>query len=333
MAPKRKIRVGVIGAGGISQVAHIPNLDAEPAAYPVAVCDTDAGRAASVADRFSIPHWYDEPERMFNSIEMDCVVITTPTITHLPLCQLAFECGVDVMVEKPFARTVEEGLRIVDAAEKSGQIMMIAMNHRFRDDTDHLKNLIDSGELGDILMVRAGWMRRLGVWGRPYWFTDPKLAGGGVMFDLGLQMIDMVFYLLNFPTVVEAVGGISHKVLELEVEDSASAFIRFADDVTFTLGVSWANIYREDVAYTYFSGSQGGASLNPLRLTRRQGDRLLELTPPGLGDQVDLYHRSFRLEIAHFIDCVRRRAEPLSTGREALAVLKVVEQLYQSSGQ
>ncbi len=333
MAPKKKTRVGVIGAGGISQVAHIPNLLAEPTVNLVALCDSEPGRAATLADRFGIPSWYDLPEKMFRSEKMDCVVIATPTISHLPLCQLALESGAGVMVEKPFARNADEARRIVEIVKQTGQILMVGMNHRFRDDTDHLKNLLDNGELGEIISVHAGWLKRIGVWGRPYWFTDPKLSGGGVMLDLGIQMIDLVSYLLGFPPVVEAVGGTSQKMLDLQVEDSATAFIRFTNEVTFTLEVSWANCERGDVAYTFFSGSQGGASLDPLQLTRRQGNRVVEITPPGLGDPVELYHHSFKLEIAHFIDCVRRRVKPLSNGAEALAVLEVVEQLYKSSGQ
>ncbi|NQT33652.1 Gfo/Idh/MocA family oxidoreductase [bacterium] len=332
MTFKKKIQVAIIGAGGISQVSHIPNLAADPSAKLVAVCDTDAGRAATLADRFDIPSWYDEPERMFRNEDIDCVVIATPTISHLPLCQLALESDVDVMIEKPFARNLAEATKMVGIAERTGKILMVGMNHRFRDDTEHLKNLVDGDELGEIITVRAGWLKRLGVWGRPYWFTDPKLAGGGVLLDLGLQMLDLVFYLLGFPPVVKTVGSISHKVLELEVEDTASAIIQFANEVTFTLNVSWANCDREDIAYMFFSGSQGVASLNPLRLTRRQGNRVVEMTPPGLGDDVELYRRSFRLEVAHFIDCVRERAEPLSSAKEALAVYEVVDQLYQSAG-
>ncbi len=332
MAVKRKVRVGIIGAGGISQVAHIPNLVAEPSAELVAVCDIDANRAALVADRHRIPAWFDEPERMFRSKRLDCVLIATPTISHLPLCQLALESGIDVMIEKPFARNADEARRMVETAEQTDQLLMVGMNHRFRDDTAHLKQLLDGEDLGELLTVRSGWLRRHGVWGRPYWFTDPKLAGGGVLLDLGIQMIDLVLHLLGFPTVVEAVCGTSHKALELEVEDSATAFIRFDDEVTFSLNVSWANYDSDDVAYTFFSGSQGSASLNPLRMARRHGKRVVEMIPPGLGDQVELYRRSFETEISHFIDCVKRRTQPLSTGKQGLAALEIVEQLYHSSG-
>ena len=333
MAVERKVRVGVIGAGGISQVAHIPNLLAVPSAELAAVCDTDSNRAALVADRFEIPAWFDQPERMLQVEKLDCVLVATPTISHLPLCKLALESGADVLIEKPFARNFDEARQMVETAERTGRLLMIGMNHRFRDDTALLKQLLESGELGELLMVRSGWLKRHGVWGRPYWFTDPKLSGGGVLLDLGIQMLDLVLYLLGFPTVVEMACGISHKTLELEVEDTAVAFIRFADEVVFSLEVSWANYDRDDVAYTLFSGSLGGASLNPLRFSRRQRNRVVEVTPPGLGDLMELYRRSFKAEISHFIECVQRRTEPLSNARQGLQVQEVIEGLYRSSGQ
>lgn len=346
------IKVGIIGAGGIAQVSHIPNLMMEPSARLVAICDSDSRRAALVAERFGLSTgkgsvhggWYDEPEMMLKNEPLDCVIISTPTISHLPMCQLAFEHGVDVMVEKPFARNAAEARRIVEISEETGQLLMVAMNHRFRDDTLRLKELLDLETLGELSSVHSGWLKRLGVWTRPHWFTDRKLAGGGVLLDLGLQMIDLILYLLNFPQVVEVSCGISDKVLELDVEDTASVFIRFDDGVTFLLAVSWANYDTEDIAYTYFSGEEGGASLNPLRVTRRQRDRVISLREPGLEDGVALYRHSFQRELSHFIKSVQQRtqlepAEPdhpnhpaLSSGRQAIAVMDVIDRLYQSAG-
>lgn len=332
MVNRRRTQVGVIGAGGISQLCHIPNLVNEARTDLVAVCDTDISRATSVTKRFGIPHWFDEPELMFNRLDLDCVVLTTPTITHLPLCQLAMESGVDVMVEKPFAINIDEARRIVEIAEKTGQILMVGMNHRFREDVAHLKRSLEKNQLGELFMVRSGWLKRLGVWGRPYWFTDPKLAGGGVLMDLGLQMIDMVLFLLDFPAIVEVSCGIGNHVLGLEVEDTATAFIRFEDGVTFQLAVSWAICHDQDIAYTYFDGSHGGASLNPFNINRRQKDRIVPESIPQLVDEAQLYRRSFQSEISHFIACVKSRTQPVSSGYEALAAIEAVSKLYRISG-
>jgi predicted dehydrogenase len=332
MSGKRKVRVGIIGAGGISQVAHIPNLVSEPGAEVAAVSDIDPARAAMVAKRFEIAKWYDEPEQMLRREKLDAVLIATPTISHLPLCQMALESGVDVMVEKPLARNCVEARTIVEVADLRGRQVMVAMNHRFREDAAQLKQMVARGELGDIVMVRSGWLKPIGVWGRPYWFTDPKLAGGGVLMDLGLQMIDLVMFVLGFAPVLDAVGTISHKVLDLQVEDAATAHIRFADEATLLMEVSWANIHQRDVAYTVFSGSQGSASLNPLKLVRRTRNRIMEIAVPGLGDEISLYRRSYKAEIAHFINCIGSRSSCSSSGREAVAVMEVVERIYRSAG-
>ena len=94
------------------------------------------------------------------------------------------------------------------------------------------------------------------------------------------------------------------------------------------MDVSWGNCDTQDVAYTYFSGSQGSVSLNPLRINRRKKDKIMSESSPVTADAVELYRRSFQSEIIHFIDSVTDRSEPLSSGREALAVIEVIDRLY-----
>lgn len=332
MSETKKLRLGIIGAGGISQVTHIPNLLAEKSVELVAISDNNTGRAIAVAERFGIPVWFDDPEQMLRQVSLDGVIISTPTISHPALARMALESGVDVMLEKPFARTVAEGKTIVEAAEKSKQLLMVAMNHRFRPDSLHLREVISKGEIGALTMVRAGWLRQLGVWGRPMWFSDQRLAGGGVLMDLGMQMLDLVCFLTDFPSVIEVTGSIDHRALDLEVEDTATAYVRFANNMVVQLEVSWANCDDHDKAYTWCSGTRGAAALNPLRISRRLRDKVETLKLPGFGDPVKLYRNSFRFEIAHFIRCIRTREQPGSSGREALAVLEIIEKVYKSAG-
>jgi predicted dehydrogenase len=327
---EKKVRVGIVGAGGISQVTHIPNLKNMEGVTVSAICDADAGRASAVADRLEINSWFDDPEKMMKNSDLDCVIITASTITHLPISQIALENGVDVLMEKPFARTAQEARRIVQIADDNDRIVMAGMNHRFREDTSHLKDILASGDMGDLFMVHCGWLKRLGVWGRPYWFMDPNLAGGGVLMDLGLQIIDLVLFLLDYPTIIEARCGTSNKVLGLDVEDTAGVFLRFENEAVMLMEVSWANCATRDLAYTFFASSLGRASLNPLHINQRQGDRIISMGGPVMADEAELYRRSFNAEMMHFIDCVRDRNEPMSSGREAIAAIETVEMLYAS---
>lgn len=332
MPGKQKLRAAVIGAGGISQVSHIPNLLALPNVEVAAICDNDIGRAISVAKRFGVPAYYEDAEQMFSRLKVDFVLVATPTISHLPICQAAFENGVDVLVEKPLARSVEEARAIVESAERLQRILMVGMNHRFRVDTLHLKNALLDGKLGDIVQVRSGWLKRLGVWGKPYWFTDKIMSGGGVLLDLGLQLIDLILYLLDYRPIVEMNCSLSNLVLGLEVEDTAAAFLRFADGATMLLEVSWAHCSDEDTAHTIFSGSHGAAALNPLRITRRKGDWVVQERIDATTDERLLYKNSYFEEIKHFIARVEDRQVPLSSGREALSALDVVQRLYHAAG-
>ena len=327
-----KLRIGIIGAGGIAQVSHLPNLTSLPNVELAAVCDLNQGRAAVISQRFGIKHWYDEPERMLKKEHLDGVIITTPTFTHLPLLQLACESGAHVLVEKPFARNTAEARRMVEIAERTGKKLLVGMNHRFRNDTTQLRNLLSQRFIGDVISIRAGWLKQFGVWSRPQWFTDRRSAGGGVLMDLGVQMIDLVLYLMNFPTVVESACSTSYNVLGLDVEDTAVAYSRFADGSSMTLNVSWASFAEKDTAFTMISGSHGEVSMNPLIVNIRQQEKVVTLNPYSHWDETEAYRRSYFKELFHFTEVVAGKAEPVSTGGEAVQVLDLVERLYNSAG-
>jgi predicted dehydrogenase len=96
--------------------------------------------------------------------------------------------------------------------------------------------------------------------------------------------------------------------------------------------VSWANCDLKDKAYTWLSGTHGIVAMNPMRLTRRQKDQIEQILVPSSGAEVKVYRNSYKLEMSHFLSCVRSRREPISTGREAVAVLEVLEKVYKSAG-
>jgi predicted dehydrogenase len=120
--------------------------------------------------------------------------------------------------------------------------------------------------------------------------------------------------------------------LGLDVEDNASVLIRFEDGAVLLLEVGWGNCDDKDVALTFFSCSNGGAFLNPLRLTRRQGDKIITLHDKVVADEVQLYRRSFSRELTHYLECIRENTKPISPGQDAVAVMEIIDRLYESSG-
>ena len=159
-----KVRVAIIGAGWIAQVAHIPVWKKLENVELVAVCDTVKTRAKAVAEKYKIPQVFTRDEDLLKRDDIDAVDICVPTHMHERLTLDALSAGKHVLVEKPMSRTVEEGEKMVRASRQYKRQLMVAMNVRFRYDAANLKSFIEGGELGEVFYAKAGWMQRQKKW-------------------------------------------------------------------------------------------------------------------------------------------------------------------------
>jgi predicted dehydrogenase len=329
-----KLRIGVIGTGGISQLVHLPIIKKHPDAELVAIADLELAKAATVADRFKIPNFYRDPERLLGRDDIDAVHVNTPTNSHLAVTLAALSAGKHVLVEKPIARKAEEAQRMVRAARDANRTLMVAMNLRFRPDSLTLRKFIEAGEIGHVSAVRARWLKKKDRWSRSPWLNNSRISGGGVLMDLGIQMLDVCLWIQGNPPVQRVSAHATRDRLGFRVEDTLVAFYMLKGDTSLYLNVTWAYMSDESDAQTIFSGNKGTATLNPLKITKEVQDSLVNVTPVGkpLRPQ-DLYRRSFESEIDHFYQCLLGKADPLSTGSEAAALLEIVEATYQSAAE
>lgn len=325
------IRLGVIGAGGIAQAVHLPNLKKFEDVRLEAICDLDVSKAGLVAQKFGIPRFFEDPQNLLSQPQIDAVVVLTPTNSHLALTLMALNAGKHVLVERPISRKVSEAQKMVEAAKNAKRLLMVAMNHRFRPDAMILKNFIEGGELGDIFMVRSGWLKKKGRWSGAEWSLNKRISGGGVMMDLGLQMLDLSLWLMNNYTVESISALLFHNMLGLDVEDTIACQLQLEGGRILTVHASWALLAPETQAYAHFWGTKGAAVLNPLRIEKEMHGNLVNVTPEKPITPKELYRSSFRYEMRHFIECVRHNRQPVSSGEEALKVLKVVEAIYKAA--
>jgi predicted dehydrogenase len=326
----RKIQVGILGAGGMAQVVHIPLLRKHPDVNLVAVCDLDSKKAALVAQKNKVPHFFSDVERFLRLDGLDAVFVCTPTNSHMAFSLAALSAGKHVMVEKPVARNHAEALRMVKAATEAKRTLMVAMNHRFRPDSMILRNFLEANELGKMVRVRAGWLKKQNVWTRPPWVMNPKISGGGVLMDLGIQMLDICLWILGNPKV-EKVSAISARtVTGRKVEDTVFAFYRLRGGTSLTIDVSWSLMADESVAYTLFYGKQGSAELNPLKITKEMHGDLVNVTPGKSHTPLDLYKKSFEFEVDHFVQSILHKRKTISSVEDAADVMAVIEATYRS---
>src|SRR3954471_8846360 len=191
------VRIGVVGAGAIAQLAHLPVLGKMRGAKLVAVCDNDRPKARALADRFDIADVYTDIEDLLEADDLRALVVATPNHLHEPHVLSAIAAGKDVLCERPRALTARGVERIVNAAARAGRKVFVANNHRFRSDVQALAGFLRGGELGKLTGMRAGaYHHRRAEQG---WRQRRAESGGGAFFDYGLPLLDLAMWLADFP--------------------------------------------------------------------------------------------------------------------------------------
>ncbi|MDQ0730557.1 Gfo/Idh/MocA family protein [Arthrobacter sp. B1I2] len=277
-APATELRVGVVGIGWAGQ-QHLKAYSELEGVRIVSLAGMEQDLRDSLQAEYAIPNAFADWQDMLDHGGLDAVSVAVPTFLHAPIAISALERGLHVLSEKPIARNAVEGQAMVDAARKAGRVLDVAFNHRRRGDIQALKGIIDQGGLGRPYYAKASWLRRSGIPTLGSWFTNPELAGGGPLADIGVHALDYALHLLGEPKVL-AVSAATHSELgpqgrgggsqysalasthAFEVEDFASAFIRLEGGGTLLIEASWAT-YREtdDLLDFTIYGTDGGAEL------------------------------------------------------------------------
>ena len=304
-----KINVGVIGLG-IGRY-HVDRYAKCPRANIVAVADKDEELASKIAKENNVPFVYTDYKRLLEREDIDAVSVCLPNFLHAPVTIEALEAGKHVLCEKPMACTSNEAEKMIGVANKTGKKLMIGMTHRFRKDTQFLKKLIEEGELGEIYYAHTLWLRRRGMpvvdfppdaeMGRGMWFIQKDKAGGGALMDIGVHMLDLVWWLMGRPKIRTVCGFTfdkigKEKIAGFSVDDFAVAFIRVDSSAIINLEVSWATHTEKEQLIKLF-GTKGGARLDPLILYTTKNNELADLLPQV--DRGDMYMEEINLSLIH----------------------------------
>lgn len=342
----KKLRVGIIGAGSLSEVhfdAYTNNQNVEL----VAVCDLIEDRATAKAEKYSISDVYTDYHEMLKSTELDAVSIVTWNNTHKDIAIAALDAGKHVLCEKPLCLNHEEALEIKAATERSDKKFMIGYVRRHASSINVLKGLIDKGSLGEIYYAKASNLRRLGNPGG--WFSDKSRSGGGPLIDIGVHVIDLLWYLMGRPKV-KTVSANTYNNLgnrtninnlsfykaadyspENDVEDLANALIRFENGASLMVDVSFALHVKNDQSSAVIFGDKGGAEIDPLLvIVHEENDTILNSTP-----QID--HTSFNFtdgfqnEINHFVNSCLAGEDPIGGIDDGVEMMKILTAIYESA--
>ncbi len=324
-----KTKVAIIGLGGIGQIMHLPALLKLKEIEIEAVCDKDLGKAKRIAKKHSIKKFYKKTEDLLSeNPDINAVIIATPTDTHLDISTKCLEAGKNILVEKPVARDYKETAKIVEAAEKNNKILMVGMNNRFRNDVMLQRTFIKSKEIGNVFYVKTGWLKMKSS--AEKWFTEREKAGGGVFIDNGIAMLDLGMWMMDFPEV-KSVSAVNYYHNTKTVEDSNFALIKFKNGSALTIEVSWSFLRSKEFYYCNVYGTSGSTSINPLRILKKMDSELFDITPKTIKLSPHEIKSSYEFELKYFISMVNRKNALLSTGREAMSVMQVVDSVYKSA--
>lgn len=272
----KKLKVGIIGCGGIANGKHMPAIAKIKEAEMVAFCDIIIERAEEAAKKFGAEgaKVYEDYKELLKDESIDVIHVCTPNRSHSFITIDSLEAGKNVMCEKPMAKTYAEAKAMCEAAERTGKKLTIGYQQRWRNDSIYLKEACDNGDLGEIYYAKAIALRRRAV---PTWgvFLNEYEQGGGPLIDIGTHALDLTLYMMNNYKPKMVVGKTFKKLGDqtrsanawgdwdpekYTVEDSAFGFIVMENGAVISLESSWAlNISDPHEAVCTLCGTKAGA--------------------------------------------------------------------------
>lgn len=322
------VRIAVVGAGAIAQLAHLPVLAKLRGTQLVALCDNDRAKARALADRFDIPDVFTDIDDLLAYDELDAVVVATPNHLHEPHTLQLLASGIDVFCERPLSLTSRGVERILSAATRAGRKVFVANNHRFRSDVQALVRFLAGGELGKLHGIRAGAYHPRGkIEG---WRLRRQEAGGGALFELGFPLIDLAMWLADFPAPQRVWAHIDRARGANAVEESAVVALQCANGASFTFDISWAYVGEDERWWFETLGSRGSARLAPLRVVKELNGKAVDVSPTGAAARESAFINSYRAELNHFVAVVRGDDE-YEPPTDQVIVHRILEAAYKSA--
>jgi predicted dehydrogenase len=321
------VRIGVVGLGYWG-----PNLARNFAAIPGCelswCCDASPEARARIAEQFPRVQLADDLDQLLGDPALDAVAIATPVPTHGELAVRVLESGKHCFVEKPLAQSVLDAERAVVAARESGRVLMVGHLLEYHPGVQKLKELTDSGELGERIFYIYGNRLNLG-----------KLrADENALWSLGAHDVSVVLHLAGEEPLEAVAHGASY--VRGGVEDVVFCFLRFPSGLCAHLHLSWLDPHKERRFTVVGSGRM--ATFDDMALEGKLTiyDKGFDEDARGYGEYITRSGgivspqipnvEPLRVECEHFVDCVAQGLRPRSDGESGLRVVRVLEALQRS---
>lgn len=347
----RRVKIGIVGVGGIANGKHMPCLARLENVELVAFCDLIKERAEEGAKKYGArdAKVFTDYMDLLSMDEIEVVHVLTPNSSHAEISIAAMNAGKHVMCEKPMAKTAAEAREMLAVSKKTGKKLSIGYQSRFAPESLYLKKMIENDELGEIYFARSVSCRRRGV---PTWgvFLDKEKQGGGPLIDIGTHALDLTLWLMDNYKPTSVLGSTYKKLSgtknaanewgpwdpdKFQVEDSAFGIVKFENGATVSIESSWAlNIAAP--AASVFCGTKAGAdTTDGLRINGEKFGNLYinKIDVNKLG--IEMYRGEdltmFQLEERTWIESIVNDTEPFVKAEQAVVVSEILEALYKSA--
>ena len=336
----QKTKIAILGTGFISDIHMESYHRFVPEAEVVAVYSRDAERAKKFAAKHKIPKWYTDIKKIITESACEVIDICLPNFRHAEATLMAAAAGKHIIIEKPLAVTLEEADEMIEACKKAGVKLMYAEELCFAPKYERVRHMVKEGAIGEVYMLKQSEKHS-----GPHsdWFYDIKLAGGGVLMDMGCHGIAWLRWMLNntkAKSVYASMSTVLHKN-RTGAEDNSILIIEFENGVTGVVENSWAKHGgmddRSEVHGTggviYADLFMGNASIayskNGYGYAMEKADTTTGWSFPVFEE---VFNQGYPHELKHFIECVQQNKQPVVTGDDGRAVLEIIYAAYASAG-
>ena len=326
---RRKVRIGVIGAGATSQLMHLPILSERRDVELAAVSDLDDLKARNVARRFGVSRVLDD-DAMVADEGIEGIVICAPSFLHEGFAADCLKAGKHVLVERPLALSAGGVRWVMKAAAEAGRGVLPGMAHRYQPDVRAFRVAVAEGVPGRVSSIRVTWLNRAVRRPRGGWRRRALESGGGALMDLGVPALDLALWVMGYPEV-ERVSAVTLGD-DADVEEEAHLHAVTRDGASLSLAASWRLHAPDDRHQLEVFGSAGSAVLSPLSIFREEAGRTVDATPryPAPYGGEALFTNGYRRLLDHFVAVVAGRAAA-ETPAEQTPLMDLVEAAYESA--
>lgn len=343
------MKIAIIGCGTIARAAHAPSYLKNEKAEIKYFCDIIPEKAEQMVKDFGTGTAITDYHDILKDDEVVAVSVCTPNNVHAQISMDCLRAGKHVLCEKPAARVLSEALEMQKVQHETGKVLNIGVVNRFNTGVNHIKRLIESGELGEVFHVYVSFRAHRAIPGLGGDFTTKAVAGGGALIDWGVHYLDIVMYCCGDPqpktvsgetfcklgrdmrgyTYVDMWAGPPNYDGTYDVDDSVTALVRTAGPV-ITVNGAWAQNIGENETYIDFMGDKGGIRLQygkDFTLYTVKDGMLLKTQPTYQSTDF------FCNEINAFVDCIESGEKLPSHIDSAIVTARMMQAIYDSAEQ